>query len=55
MVETRDTAEYLAHIVKRNILREAILKAMADDRVDALAYSTIPIADALPRSRAPIG
>jgi len=40
-VETRDTAEYLAHIVKRNILREAVLKAMADNRVDALAYPTI--------------
>ena len=40
-VETRDTAEYLAHIVKRNILRGAILKSMADNRVDALAYPTI--------------
>jgi amidase len=40
-VETRDTEEYLAHIVKRNILREAILKAMADNRVDVLAYPTI--------------
>jgi len=37
-VESRDTEEYLAHIVKRNILREAILKAMADSRVEALAY-----------------
>jgi amidase len=27
--------------VKRNILRQAILKAMADNRVDALAYPTI--------------
>jgi Asp-tRNA(Asn)/Glu-tRNA(Gln) amidotransferase A subunit family amidase len=40
-VESRDTQEYLAHIVKRNILREAILTAMADNRVDALAYPTI--------------
>jgi len=40
-VEPRDTEEYLAHIVKRNILREAILKAMADSRVEALAYPTI--------------
>jgi Asp-tRNA(Asn)/Glu-tRNA(Gln) amidotransferase A subunit family amidase len=31
----------LAHIVKRNVLREAILKAMADNRVEALAYPTI--------------
>ena len=27
--------------VKRNILRQAILKTMADNRVDALAYPTI--------------
>jgi Asp-tRNA(Asn)/Glu-tRNA(Gln) amidotransferase A subunit family amidase len=40
-VESRDTQEYLAHIVKRGTLREAILKAMADSRVDALAYPTI--------------
>src|SRR6266478_749623 len=40
-VESRDTEEYLAHIGKRNILREAILKAMADSRVEALAYPTI--------------
>jgi amidase len=40
-VESRDTEEYLAHIVKRNMLREAILKAMADSRVEALAYPTI--------------
>ena len=40
-VESRDTQEYLAHIVKRNVLREAILKAMADSRVEALAYPTI--------------
>jgi amidase len=40
-VESRDTQEYFAHIVKRNILREAILKAMVDNRVEALAYPTI--------------
>jgi Asp-tRNA(Asn)/Glu-tRNA(Gln) amidotransferase A subunit family amidase len=31
-VESRDTQEYLSHIVKRNILREAILKALVDKR-----------------------
>ena len=36
-----DTKEYLEHIVKRDTLRQAILKAMADDRLDALAYPTI--------------
>jgi Asp-tRNA(Asn)/Glu-tRNA(Gln) amidotransferase A subunit family amidase len=40
-VESRDTQEYFAHIVKRNILREAIIKAMVDNRVEALAYPTI--------------
>jgi amidase len=40
-VESRGTQEYLAHIVKRNVLREAILQAMADSRVEALAYPTI--------------
>ena len=40
-VESRDTQEYFAHIVKRNILREAILQAMVDNRVEALAYPTI--------------
>ena len=40
-IETRDTKEYLEHIVKRNILRQAVLKSMADNRVDALAYPTI--------------
>jgi amidase len=39
--ESRDTKEYLEHVVKRNTLRGAILKAMADNRVDALAYPTI--------------
>jgi len=40
-VESRDTQEYFAHIVKRNILREAILKAMVDNGVEALVYPTI--------------
>jgi Asp-tRNA(Asn)/Glu-tRNA(Gln) amidotransferase A subunit family amidase len=48
-VESRDTKEYYAHIVKRNVLREAILKAMADNRVEALVYPTIR------RKAAPIG
>jgi Asp-tRNA(Asn)/Glu-tRNA(Gln) amidotransferase A subunit family amidase len=40
-VESRDTKEYLEHIVKRDTLRQAILKAMADHRLDALAHPTI--------------
>jgi Asp-tRNA(Asn)/Glu-tRNA(Gln) amidotransferase A subunit family amidase len=40
-VESRDTKEYLEHIVKRSTLRDAILRAMADNHVDALAYPTI--------------
>jgi len=40
-VDSRDTKEYLEHKVKRETLREAILKVMADNRVDALAYPTI--------------
>ena len=40
-VESRDTKEYLEHIVKRDALRQAILKAMADHRLDALAFPTI--------------
>jgi Asp-tRNA(Asn)/Glu-tRNA(Gln) amidotransferase A subunit family amidase len=40
-IESRDTKEYLEHIVKRNALREAILKAMADNNIDALAYPAI--------------
>jgi amidase len=39
--ESRDTKEYMEHKLKRDILRETILKAMADNRVDALAYPTI--------------
>jgi amidase len=40
-VDSRETKEYLEHIVKRETLRQAILKAMADNRLDALAYPTI--------------
>ena len=40
-VESRDTKEYLEHVVKRDTLKQATLKAMADSRVDALAYPTI--------------
>jgi amidase len=39
--DSRDTKEYLEHRLKRDRLREAILKAMADSRVEALAYPTI--------------
>jgi amidase len=40
-VESRDTQEYFAHIVKPNILRGAIVKAIVDNRVEAFAYPTI--------------
>ena len=40
-VQSRDTKEYLEHVVKRDTLRQAVLKAMADHRLDALAYPTI--------------
>jgi len=36
--ESRDTKEYLELVVRRNILRDAILKAMADARLDVLAF-----------------
>jgi amidase len=39
--ESRDTKEYLENKLKRDILRGTILKAMADNRADALAYPTI--------------
>ncbi|HZU89082.1 MAG TPA: amidase family protein, partial [Stellaceae bacterium] len=48
-VQSRDTKEYYEHIVKRNVLRQAILKAMADNRVEALVYPTIR------RKAAPLG
>ena len=40
-VESRDTKEYLQAMVMRGTLREAILKVMADHKLDALAYPTI--------------
>jgi amidase len=40
-IESRDTKEYLEHIAKRDVLRQAILKAMADNNIDALAYPAI--------------
>jgi amidase len=40
-IASRDTKEYLQHIVKRDILRQITLKAMADVGVDVLAYPTI--------------
>lgn len=48
-VESRDTKEYLEHIVKRTTLRDAVLTAMADQRLDVLVYPTIK------RTAAPIG
>jgi amidase len=39
--ESRDTKDYLQHLAMRGILRDAILKAMADNNLDALAYPTI--------------
>jgi Asp-tRNA(Asn)/Glu-tRNA(Gln) amidotransferase A subunit family amidase len=40
-VESRDTKGYLEHVVKIGTVREAVLKAMADNRVDALVYPTL--------------
>ncbi|HZK88761.1 MAG TPA: amidase family protein [Stellaceae bacterium] len=40
-VETRDTGEYWEHIAKRGRVRLAVLQAMADARLDALAYPTM--------------
>ena len=41
-IESRDTSrEYLEHVVKRNVLREAILKVMADSSLDAIVYPTM--------------
>jgi Asp-tRNA(Asn)/Glu-tRNA(Gln) amidotransferase A subunit family amidase len=40
-VESRDTSEYLKNMVMRGTLREAILRSMADNNLDALAYPTI--------------
>jgi hypothetical protein len=48
-IESRDTKEYFEHIAKRNILRQAVLKAMADNNLDALAYASVR------RKASPIG
>ena len=40
-VESRDTKDYLEHKSMRDTLREAILKVMADNSLDTLAYPTI--------------
>jgi len=40
-LESRDTKEYFEHLVKRETVRTAILKAMTDSRLDAIAYPTI--------------
>jgi amidase len=40
-IASRDTKEYFQHIAKRDFVRAAVLKAMADSRLDALAYPTI--------------
>jgi Asp-tRNA(Asn)/Glu-tRNA(Gln) amidotransferase A subunit family amidase len=48
-IESLDTKEYLEHLVKRTTLKQAILQAMADHRLDVLAYPTIR------RKAAPIG
>ena len=40
-VESRDTKDYLEHVVKIGTVREAVLKAMADNRVDVLVYPTL--------------
>jgi amidase len=40
-VESRDTKDYLHDKSMRDTLREAILKVMADNSLDALAYPTI--------------
>jgi Asp-tRNA(Asn)/Glu-tRNA(Gln) amidotransferase A subunit family amidase len=47
--ESLDTKEYLEHLVKRTTLKQAILQAMAERRLDALAYPTIR------RKAAPVG
>ena len=39
----RETNEYLQHRRMRDTLREAILKVMADDTLDALAYPSIRV------------
>lgn len=38
---TRDTKEYYEHLARRTALKQAVLKAMADNRLDALVYPTV--------------
>lgn len=40
-IPTRDTKEYYEHLARRNALKRAVLKAMADNRLDALIYPTV--------------
>jgi amidase len=40
-IQSRDTKEYLQHFAKRNVIQTEILRAMADNQVDVLAYPTI--------------
>jgi amidase len=40
-VRSRDTKEYGEHVAKRELLRQAVLQAMADHRLDAIAYPPI--------------
>jgi Asp-tRNA(Asn)/Glu-tRNA(Gln) amidotransferase A subunit family amidase len=40
-VTTRDSLDYLRALARRGILQQAILKVMADYRLDAIAYPTI--------------
>ena len=40
-LEARETNEYLQHKNMREVLRQSILKVMADNNLDALAYPTI--------------
>ena len=40
-VATLDTKEYYEHLARRITVKQAILKAMADNRLDALVYPTV--------------
>jgi amidase len=41
-IEPRETSkEYFEHVAERNVLRQAILKTMADNALDAIAYPSI--------------
>jgi Asp-tRNA(Asn)/Glu-tRNA(Gln) amidotransferase A subunit family amidase len=39
--ETREIVEYFKHMNMREVLRQSVLKVMADSNLDALAYPTI--------------